>query len=171
MKLSLYNMDVLQALHKIDNESVDHIVTSPPYWGLRDYGTSTATLWDAKKGCQHEWKQGKVDLQHENRNNRRGTQEEVAANPTGTTYIRKLRTVVGNQLNEAQPSQISAGSFCSLCGAWNGQLGLEPDYHDYLKHFCKLILRRCNALERAALGQLEFKMEMQAVPSVEVQHP
>ena len=44
-------MDVLQGLAKLESESIDCIITSPPYWGLRDYGAGTATIWDAKAGC------------------------------------------------------------------------------------------------------------------------
>ena len=38
MAFTLYNTDVLKGLAKIQTESIDCIVTSPPYWGLRDYG-------------------------------------------------------------------------------------------------------------------------------------
>ena len=140
-----YNTNVLEALAKLESESIDCIVTSPPYWGLRDYGEGTTTIWDAKEGCQHEWQVQKVGLQHENRNNRTGTQEEVMANPTRTTYIMKFRgvahgpnAIVGNTIKEVQPSEVSTGNLCSLCGAWKGQLGLEPDYHDYLKHLLQV---------------------------------
>jgi DNA modification methylase len=34
----IYNMDCLQGLKLLDDNSVDCCVTSPPYWGLRDYG-------------------------------------------------------------------------------------------------------------------------------------
>lgn len=34
----LYNGDVLEVLKKFPDESVDCVITSPPYWGLRDYG-------------------------------------------------------------------------------------------------------------------------------------
>ena len=34
----LYNGDVLSILKTISSESVDCVVTSPPYWALRDYG-------------------------------------------------------------------------------------------------------------------------------------
>lgn len=34
----LYNCDVLDGLKSLPDNSVDLIVTSPPYWGLRDYG-------------------------------------------------------------------------------------------------------------------------------------
>ena len=35
---TLYNGDVLDVLRQLPDESVHCIVTSPPYWGLRDYG-------------------------------------------------------------------------------------------------------------------------------------
>lgn len=35
---TLYNCDVIDALKQMPDESVNLIVTSPPYWGLRDYG-------------------------------------------------------------------------------------------------------------------------------------
>lgn len=36
--VKLYNMDVLDGLAHIPSNSVDLVMTSPPYWGLRDYG-------------------------------------------------------------------------------------------------------------------------------------
>lgn len=36
--LTIFNGDVRYALGFIPDESVDCVVTSPPYWGLRDYG-------------------------------------------------------------------------------------------------------------------------------------
>ena len=34
--------DALEKLREIPNESVQCVVTSPPYWGLRDYGVDGA---------------------------------------------------------------------------------------------------------------------------------
>ena len=34
----LYGIDVLEGLKQLESESVQCVVTSPPYWGLRDYG-------------------------------------------------------------------------------------------------------------------------------------
>ena len=34
----IHNIDALEGLKKLDSESVDCVVTSPPYWALRDYG-------------------------------------------------------------------------------------------------------------------------------------
>ena len=35
---TIYNGNSLDELKKLDNESIDCCITSPPYWGLRDYG-------------------------------------------------------------------------------------------------------------------------------------
>lgn len=32
--------DVLEKMSEIENESIDCVITSPPYWQLRDYGWS-----------------------------------------------------------------------------------------------------------------------------------
>lgn len=43
--------DSLVELKKIPNESIDAIITSPPYYGLRDYGTA---LWEGgDEKCRH----------------------------------------------------------------------------------------------------------------------
>jgi len=34
----IYNMDCLEGLKQLDDNSINCCVTSPPYWGLRDYG-------------------------------------------------------------------------------------------------------------------------------------
>ena len=37
-RITLYEGDALEVLREMPDESVDCVVTSPPYWGLRDYG-------------------------------------------------------------------------------------------------------------------------------------
>jgi DNA modification methylase len=36
-QFTIYNMGVIKALAKLPSDSIDCIITSPPYWGLRDY--------------------------------------------------------------------------------------------------------------------------------------
>lgn len=38
MNRTIFQGDVLEKLAEIESESIDCIVSSPPYWGLRDYG-------------------------------------------------------------------------------------------------------------------------------------
>lgn len=47
----LYNGESLEVLRTLPDNSVDCCVTSPPYWGLRDYGTATWIGGDAE--CDH----------------------------------------------------------------------------------------------------------------------
>lgn len=46
--VTLYHGDVLATLREMPAESVDCVVTSPPYWGLRDYGTGAWEGGDAE---------------------------------------------------------------------------------------------------------------------------
>jgi len=48
----IYEGDVLQVLKTFPDESIDCCVTSPPYWGLRDYGTATWIGGDCN--CDHK---------------------------------------------------------------------------------------------------------------------
>lgn len=40
MTVRIINADVMAGLSQLADESVNCVVTSPPYWGLRDYGTT-----------------------------------------------------------------------------------------------------------------------------------
>ncbi|MCC6695000.1 MAG: site-specific DNA-methyltransferase, partial [Candidatus Hydrogenedentes bacterium] len=50
--VNVLNMDVVAGLATLEAESVNCVVTSPPYWGLRDYGTGTWEGGDA--ACDHQ---------------------------------------------------------------------------------------------------------------------
>ncbi len=105
--------DAREVLSQMPDECVDMVVTSPPYWGLRDYGEGTDTVWDADEDCTHIW---------------------------GNENIKKLDLQAGNDdfkrkwREEASSEKCSTGSFCQKCGAWKGQLGLEPTPELYVKH-------------------------------------
>ena len=45
--------DVLEKLKEIPEESIDCVVTSPPCWGLRDYGTGEWKGGDKTLDCDH----------------------------------------------------------------------------------------------------------------------
>jgi len=89
---------------------------------LRNYKTKPQ-IWNGDSDCEHQWVQHKSGLEHENRNNLKGTQEEVAGK-TGTAYIKKYDD--------------KTAAFCINCSAWKGQLGLEPTFDLYIKHLCHI---------------------------------
>lgn len=49
-----HNIDVLAGLKMLPDESIDCIVTSPPYWQLRDYNLEKV-LWGGSETCEHQF--------------------------------------------------------------------------------------------------------------------
>jgi len=94
------------------------VMTSPPYWQLRDYGDGTVTVWGGDEDCPHEWTVADEV--------RRGG-SNTADNPPD---------VGGNQ--HAQDTGIRgdgvASHDCQRCGAWRGQFGLEPTREQYVEN-------------------------------------
>jgi site-specific DNA-methyltransferase (adenine-specific) len=83
---------------------------------LRRYNTEPQ-VWDGKPGCNHEWQ---------------------AAFPPPTKNAIQGNTETLKNPRLAGGSQSSSSFFCSLCGAWLGELGLEPTFDLYLRHLCDI---------------------------------
>jgi len=113
---------VVDALKLIPDDSIDCIVTSPPYWGLRDYGQEANTVWEGNPVCQHKWK---INItKHDN----------LRTSKVGET------TIVGSNKNlKIKTGEKVKNAFCTKCGAWYGQLGLEPTLEMYLKHLLEVV--------------------------------
>jgi len=109
--------DAYELLKQIPSESVDVVITSPPFYGLRTYGKYTERIFDGDPNCSHEWNEYIKPKE-------RGSYGE-------SSWHRPSRD------NEPKwNSQVS--HFCVKCNAWKGELGLEPDYRLYVKHLVDL---------------------------------
>lgn len=107
--LTLYQGEVSEVLRSLEAESVHCVVTSPPYWGLRDYGTG---MWDGgNPDCDHL---GEPFRTKANLNKNWGAGFSDVKNKEGR-----------------QPF----GATCGKCGARrvDSQLGLEPTPDLYLE--------------------------------------
>jgi len=113
----IYCGDSVEIMKQFPIESINCCITSPPYWGLRDYQTEPV-IWDGDKDCVHEWG------------------DKLTQRQRGAT--KGANAKVGNQINEVCGIEITQGQFCSLCGAWRGSLGLEPTFQLYIKHLCDI---------------------------------
>ncbi len=105
-------------LKELPPESVDMCMTSPPYFGLRSY-KSEPQIWDSKDGCRHEW------------------------NDVSPRRSRKATDIKNLNSKEATNAgnlglELPNTNFCSLCGAWRGELGLEPTIELYIKHLMQI---------------------------------
>jgi DNA modification methylase len=112
--------DCRELLRSLPDQSVHCVVTSPPYWGLRDYGLPPL-VWGGEPECEHAW----------------GAQIKVHKGvPHGDgSMLGGSLAVVDAQ---AACKDINAGKFCERCNAWRGQLGLEPDYRLYVEHMVEV---------------------------------
>ena len=103
-------------LPKLPSESVNCVVTSPPYWNLRDYGIEPV-IWDEDKNCKHEWGNKTITLKH----------KSGETNPGKESWFK-----------DRGASDDKGNCFCIKCGAWKGSLGLEPTFDLYIKHLCQI---------------------------------
>ena len=99
--------DALEQLRTLADESVQCVVTSPPYYGLRDYGTA-------------EWDGGDADCGHVQRDMRKAGMDGSTQN--------------SQREGRAPPDDILYRINCGKCGATriDAQIGLEPSPTDYI---------------------------------------
>ena len=121
---TIHTGHVLDRLKKLSSESVHCVVTSPPYWGLRDYKTDPV-VWDGNTQCSHQWA-GLLPGRQANKDT------GLALTGTGSPESRL------QGLCEAGSVTSSAGQFCSLCSAWLGSLGQEPTPQLYVQHIVQI---------------------------------
>ncbi len=109
---------------RIPDDSIDLVITSPPYWGLRDYGVETVRVWGGSSECEHEWGSSILPAGHR------------------STEDRKSTTLTSDAISRRDKWQSS--NICSKCEAWRGSLGLEPHpqmFIDHLIEICREIKR------------------------------
>ena len=111
--LTIYGGDCREVMRELPAESVHCVITSPPYWGLRDYGTAS---WDG----------GDADCDH------------VAPRGGGPISSSTLGPA-GQQGGEWHERTFAAtarqfGTVCGKCGARriDAQLGLEATPEEYV---------------------------------------
>lgn len=118
---------VLDRLAELTASSVHCCITSPPYWGLRDYKTEPL-VWGGVPECEHEWNEGAAISRSG------GTSASTLGVASGghamSPEARERSTT--SRFVEAPPAQ-----YCP-CGAWRGSLGLEPTIELYLAHMVEV---------------------------------
>jgi len=108
---TLYTGDVLSVLAGLPEESVNCVVTSPPYWGLRDYGTG-------------QWEGGSAECDH------RRIVKESTEHEKREGFADPFRNGSASANHREEP----AGRDCPRCGARriDAQIGLEATPEEYV---------------------------------------
>ena len=172
MNINIRNGNVIDELRKIPSESVDCIVSSPPYYSLRDYSGvamysdadidkvkvvavsdlqkhrdrvsdsqkgryylteplfndkekkwfinlkyDVSEIWGGSPECKHEW-----------------NSQEIHKDNLRFRDPNHIASVGNNKNSEIYSNPTVLSGTCTKCGAWKGQLGLEPTYQMYIDH-------------------------------------
>ena len=96
--------------------TVQCVVTSPPYWGLRKYAGEQELVWGGREDCEHAWQTSNVELQ-------KGTVSKKQLTNRGNTGV----------------GFIACYGTCFSCGAWRGAYGLEPTVEMYVQHTVEIL--------------------------------
>jgi len=115
--IDIYNTGVLSGLRSLPDGLVDLVVTSPPYWGLRDYGVEFQ-VWGGDIGCPHDW--------------------DLRVIQTGQKHWNSGGKVIPQEDRIIHNGRLRNMEFCSICGAWQGSLGNEPTRELFIKHILEV---------------------------------
>jgi site-specific DNA-methyltransferase (cytosine-N4-specific) len=110
------NSDVLDGL---PDESIDCDIGSPAYYHQREYDEVVEQIYGGDKNHVHEWSNVPVTWRHPSPGDKPSPR---------SIYGNSDRT--NAELRPAKPSL-----YCA-CGAWKGDLGLEPTPIMYVDHLC-----------------------------------
>ena len=115
---------VIDVLKAMPERSVQCVVTSPPYFGLRDYGIEPV-VWGGDAGCGHEW----------------GNEKIIKQTPQHLDVLGRKPGMKGGghkRSSDNMNMQASTGQFCRHCPAWRGSLGLEPTLELFIEHIVEV---------------------------------
>lgn len=147
---TLYQGDARVVLAELEPESVDMVVTSPPYWALRSYAGIEPLIFGGDPECAH----GEMETTDDapvNYGGPHGTTAQVGATKsaiqrpqehyTGKTRWQQVAQEAqdkGILVRDVKPgaweTAVMQSASCRLCGAWSGHYGLEPTPQMYIEH-------------------------------------
>ena len=106
----------IDKIKELEDNSIDCVVSSPPYFGLRDYGTA-------------QWQGGDLNCNHISAKHKSRYDYDLSKAQTGTHAGAKKGT-----------DQAKWENICPDCGAKriDEQFGLEKSYQDYLANTVKV---------------------------------
>jgi site-specific DNA-methyltransferase (adenine-specific) len=114
---TIHNLDCLEGIKQLPSNFVDCCVTSPPYWGLRDYGIEPC-VWGGDSDCQHIFDLNEIQ--------------------TGRSHWNSGGKVIPYEERKIRNGAKREFGFCHKCGAWCGSLGLEPTFDLFIENLCDI---------------------------------
>jgi len=119
LQISKLRNKIVVGHKRIPEDSIDCVIYSPPYYGLRFYGTHFQ-IWGGDPDCEHNW-----DFY---------TQKGQSGGTSSKLMLeRKKREKAYNNRNY-QIFEDTEPAFCTECSAWYGELGNEPSFDLFVEH-------------------------------------
>lgn len=131
--LTILEGDAAAVLATLEPESVHCVVTSPPYWGLRDYGIPPV-VWGGEPEHKHAWVER---VERVERSKSVHWQHTEGGGTRADGSFRNRHANNGRDADEDREFAATALGSC-FCGAWSGSLGLEPTPELYIEHVVSL---------------------------------
>ena len=110
----IYEGNCLDVIKTLPNNSIDCIITSSPYYQLRKYEGIPDYVWDGDSNCEHDF-----------------SYYQIKGQSGGASD--KQDSVRGSHFDSSEQG------FCNKCGAWKGQLGLEPTFELFIAHLVQIV--------------------------------
>ena len=111
--------DVFSFLDRVPDQTIQTCITSPPYYGLRNYKIPDR-IWDEDPDCEHSFE---------------GDYGPPTKAGHQDAYTDLKWKAVRNQMNKIGYTQ-----FCSKCWAWKGTLGAEPFPGLFIDHLVSVFM-------------------------------
>ena len=125
----------LSVLKRMQGGIAQTLITSPPYFGLRNYHTEPQ-VWGGDHECHHAWSEYPIPRASG------GIGKSTLGMASGGHAI-SPRALMRSQQRQHRGS--SQASWCR-CGAWRGELGLEPTSDLYVQHLVEVFREAKRAL-------------------------
>lgn len=109
--------DVRAGLAMIPDRSVHVVCTSPPYWGLRAYGTNPQ-VWGGDPLCEHSWGE--------------------PVRPGNYNWAEHIQADGNLDKGHQKAANAQRTAVCQRCGAWRGELGWEPTPDLFVAHLVEV---------------------------------
>jgi len=134
---TIYQGHAVDIMRQMPDKWLNCCITSPPYWGLRDYGIEPL-IWDSDPECEHTFDSD--NAYHDNLRYRVGHNTSVGnnINPKIYTILHRGSTKSNVQNKSSITNGTSESQFCLKCNTWRGSLGLEPTMDMYINHLCSI---------------------------------
>jgi len=136
--------DCRKVMKEFPPNSIDFVMFSPPYWGLRDYGEEAETIWGGEGSCEHSWK-GQLGLEPDYRMYIQhlvevGEEIKRILKPTGSWYLNLGDTYAGSG------GWTGGGGQSDRKDSWNrrhvdsSKSAVRPQLSTDIKPKCKMLM-------------------------------